>query len=159
MPELLGQGQRLLTPLLGLVGIPQLPEWSENPCIACEPGVKPTSEEWGGGRRDSRELQTLLKVGTGGDEVPEVERVPAHNHMARLHQDRILLALCQVEELPTQLFAAAQVPVPVMKADEAPERPEELAGLCHLLAQRVGPAIGFPGFVRGPSPGHHQQLS
>jgi hypothetical protein len=49
--------------------------------------------------------------------------------MARLHQDRIMLALCQVEELPTQRFAGAQPPVPVMKPDEAPERPEEWAGL------------------------------
>src|SRR4029453_16001459 len=126
MPELLGQGQRLLTPLLGLVGIPQLPEGAENPGIACEPGVQPTREERGGGRRDSRELQTLLKVGPGGDEVPEVERVTAHNHMARLHQDRIMLALCQVEELPTQLCASAQAPVSVMKSDEAPKGPEEL---------------------------------
>src|SRR5215510_15049214 len=159
MTELLGQGQRLLTPLLGLVGITQLPEWSENPRIACDPGVKPTSEEWGGGRRDSRDLQTLLEVGTGRDEVAEVERVTSYNHMARLHQVRIRLALCQVEELPTQRFAGAQAPVPVMKSDEAPERPEEVAGLSHLLAQRVGPAIGFSGFVRGHAPGNHQQLS
>src|SRR5262245_11668873 len=79
--------------------------------------------------------------------------------MARLHQDRIMLALCQVEELLTQLFAGAQAPVPVMKSDEAPERPEEVASLSSLLAQRVGPAIGFSGFVRGHALGHHQQLS
>jgi hypothetical protein len=100
MPEVLGQGPRLLTPLLGLVGIPQLPEGAEYPGIAGEPGVQPPSEERGGGRRDRSALQTLLQVGPGGDEVAEVERVPAHKHMARLHQDRILLALGQGEELP-----------------------------------------------------------
>ena len=146
MTEVLGQGQRLLTPLLGLVGIAQLPEGSENPRIAGDPGVQPTGKEQGGGRRDGRELQTLLKVGTGRDEVPEVERIPAHHHMARLHQDRIRLALCQVEELPPQRFAGAQPPVPVMKPDEAPERPEEQAGLSPLLAERVGSAVGFSGF-------------
>jgi hypothetical protein len=46
-----------------------------------------------------------------------------------------------------------------MKADEAPEGPEEVAGLSPLLAQRVGPAIGVSGVVRGHTPGHHHQLS
>jgi len=47
----------------------------------------------------------------------------------------------------------------VMPADEAPERPEALAGLSHLLAQRVGPAIGLSGFVSCHALGNHQQLS
>jgi hypothetical protein len=157
MTEVLGQGHRFLTLLLALVGIAQLPEGSENPRIAGDRRVKPAGEVQGGGRRNCSDLQTLLEVGTSRDEVAKVERVPAHNKMARLYEDRIRLALGQVEELPTQRFAGVQTPVPVMKSDEAPESPEEGAGLSDLLAERVGSAVGFAGFERGHALGNHQR--
>ena len=113
MTELLGRGQRFLAPLLGLVGIAQLPEWSENPRIACNSGVKSAGEEQGGGRRVGSALQTLLEVGPGRDEVAEVERVAAHNHMARLHEDRIRLALSQGQELRPNASPVRKRPCPL----------------------------------------------
>jgi hypothetical protein len=47
MTEVLGQGHRFLTLLLGLVGIAQLPEGSENPRIAGDRRVKPAGEVQG----------------------------------------------------------------------------------------------------------------
>ena len=79
--------------------------------------------------------------------------------MALSYQDRIVLTSCQVEELPAQLLTAAQLPVPVVKRNETPERSEALVGLPHLLAQRVGPAVGFSRFWRYHALRGHQQLS
>ena len=59
----------------------------------------------------------------GCDQIARVERVPPDDQMARLHQDRIVLALCQVEELTPPLFSGAQLPLTVMKGSEAPEYP------------------------------------
>jgi hypothetical protein len=50
MPHLLGQGQRLLTPLLRLVGIAQPPEDRRKPDQVLDPGRMPTAEGGSGGR-------------------------------------------------------------------------------------------------------------
>ena len=52
------------------------------------------------------EAQTLLQVGPGGDEVATIERHDPHGQMALQHEDRVALALRQVEELLAQLVAA-----------------------------------------------------
>ena len=63
MPDLLGPGQRLLTPLLGLIGIAQSPEDLRQPGEVGDPEMIPTTEGRGGGLRRVAEGQTLLEMG------------------------------------------------------------------------------------------------
>ena len=57
MPDLLGQGQRLLTPLLGLVRIAQRPEDLREPGEVCSPGAY-SFQAW---KRGSGNLQGIAE--------------------------------------------------------------------------------------------------
>ena len=120
-------------------------------------GCSPAAER-GGGLLGSGEIQALLQVDTGRDRVAIVERGGSQQQMAFAHQDRIALALRQVEELLAECSPGVQLRLGVMKREEAVERSEELWRFPHLLAERVSPAIGFSRCWRGHALRGHQQL-
>jgi hypothetical protein len=60
-----------------------------------------TSEDMGGRLLGIGALKALLQMGTGHDKVAAIERENSHKRMGLSHQDRVVLALRQVEELLT----------------------------------------------------------
>jgi hypothetical protein len=87
--HLLSPREHVLTPLLGLIRSAQRPEgW----CEADErghPGIMPTADEQGSGKLGLAEVQTVLQMGTGGDQVSTKERDIPHGHMTLQHRDRV----------------------------------------------------------------------
>ena len=67
-----GQGQGVLAALPGLVRIAQGPQGSHQPDEVGNPGVEPTGKNGGGGQLGSGELEALLEVGPGGDEITTI---------------------------------------------------------------------------------------
>jgi hypothetical protein len=76
--------------------------------------------------------------------------------MTFLHQDRIALALRQVEELLAEGSRGVQLRLGAMKRTEAVECSEELGRFPHLLAERMRPAIGCSRCWRGHALRGHQ---
>ena len=106
----------------------------------------------------SGQLQALLQVGTGDDQVATKVCDHPHGQMALDQEDRIVLALRQVEELLAERFTGVQPCLGTMKHKKAPEHPEELWGILHLVAQRMGPGKDVTGLWRGHALGGHEQL-
>src|SRR5262245_43430520 len=105
-----------------------------------------TAEEGAGGKVGVAEVQTLLQMGTGCDELTAIERHRPLGHMALSQEDGVVLAVRQLEELLTQRARDAQLAPGAMKPMEAMEHLEELWRLPHLLAQGVGPGVDLAHF-------------
>ena len=88
-----------------------------------------TVEGGGGGLPGVAEAHALLQVGAGDDQVATKERDHPHGHMARHHEDRIGLALRQLEELLAERGTGGQPRLGRMKHTQTPEHPEALRGL------------------------------
>lgn len=106
---------------------------------------KPTAER-AGGQGGVAEVQTVLQMGPGRDELTAIERHRPLGHMALAHEEGIVLALRQVEELLAQRAREAQLALGAMKPMEAMEHLEALRRLPHLVAQRLGPGVDLAYF-------------
>ena len=74
MLHLLGPGDRLLRPLLGLGGIAQRPQHARQPDPQGHLGHHATMEERREGWHSGREATAVLQLGPGGEEVPPIAR-------------------------------------------------------------------------------------
>jgi hypothetical protein len=79
-----------------------------------------------------------------GDQVAPHERYGSHGHIALQHQHRVLLVLCEVEELLAQRVSSRQLCPVGMEPIKAPEGLEALRRLSHLVTQRVRAGIDLP---------------
>ena len=106
MPDVPGERQGFLAAPLGLVRIAQEPQDAHKLGEAFDLGMQPRGGERGGGPARQRRIQALLQVDTGRDRVAIVERGGSQQQMAFAHQDRIALALRQVEEAAGRMLSA-----------------------------------------------------
>ena len=88
----------------------------------------------------------MLQMGPGRDELTAIERHRPFGHMALAHEDGVVLALRQVEELLAQRAREAQLALGAMKPMEAMEHLEALQRLPHLVAQRLGSGVDLAHF-------------
>jgi hypothetical protein len=112
-------GQGVLATLLGLVRIAQDPQGSHQPDEAGNPGIEPTGKNGGGGRLGRGELEALLEVGPGGDEVATIKGDNPHRRVPLAHQDWIGRAGRQIQELLAECMRQAYPSLGGMKHRQA----------------------------------------
>ena len=100
----MGQGQGLLTPLLGLVTIAQLHPELRDPGEGCDPWMISTVEGGAEGLPWVAEAQALLQMCTGHDKIATIECRNPQGRIALQQQDRVVPVSRHVEEFSAQLF-------------------------------------------------------
>jgi hypothetical protein len=78
---------------------------------------------------------TLLQVGPGWDKLAKIEQGISQGPAPLQEERRVVLTLCQGEELLGQLTSGPQIPPYLIKSPEAKQHRTDLTGISQLLAQ------------------------
>jgi hypothetical protein len=146
MGDLVGQGERRVHPVPGLVGIAQTPESQRVDEARNHARVKATQE----GKRvvlgSAVEAQTLLQVHMGGDRFAQIKPDAAQGMLGHQAADGGRLVVRQIEELLRQGRCCPELRLYAIIPTESMEHLEALPWLPYLLTQRVRPAVDLMPF-------------
>ena len=157
MRQLLGQGERLVAPLQGLVRIAKKPQGQGRIGEASHPGVMPVEEGMGAVLLGVVEGNALLQVRAGRGKLSQTEQGRPQRIVGLQEESRVLHALGQAQELLPQLARRLELRPHQIKHPQSPQHREELRGLPHLLAQLPRPGVGLFHFRGRIALGGHQR--
>jgi hypothetical protein len=147
MRQCMRHGQRLLTPLHGLVRIAQRPQGPGHQGAEGHPAVQRRPRDVLRARMPLGVVEgdPLLQVGAGRGEGTYVLQDYPQRVVSTQEQGGVVLALSQVEELLRHGLRRLVLCPLVTKRPQSEQYREMLRGLPHLLTQRLGPGEdGFP---------------
>ena len=133
---MLGQGQRLRAPLLGLISIAHLPEELHHPAEVGDLQIRMSTMEGRGGRQAACHCrkQTVLQVGSGGHEVARKERHGSYGGLDPPGRDPSRPERCaRWMSYWLNALSGAQLPLGTMELTRGPRAPGSAAAPRHLL--------------------------